>query len=61
MTGVEEKELYNVLYSRYVKHKVSNLQSIWLMGQVIFFHISSLDEEHISGSWKVVSLKDGVS
>lgn len=61
MTGVEEKELCNVLYCRYVKHEVSNLQSIWLLGQVKFLHISSLEEEHISGSWKVVSLKDGVS
>lgn len=54
------KELCNVLYSRYVKHKVSHLQFIWLMRQVKSPHVSSLEEEPISGSWKAVSLKDDI-
>lgn len=57
MAAVEEKELCNVLYQRYVKHKVSHLQFRWFVGQVKSPHVSSLKEEHISGSWKAVSLK----
>lgn len=61
MAAVEEKELCNVLYSRYVKHKVSHHQFTWLMGQVKFPHMPSLGEERISGSWKAESLTDSVS
>lgn len=60
MAVVEEKELCNVLYSRYVKHQVSHLQFTWLTGQVKFPHMSSLEEEYISGSWKAESLTDSV-